>query len=317
MREAWRFAPSVPSSPRPTEGTALAGRTIAQGKGLMLMSRRAITAVVIAVALVLGAVYAIAVTTRGGSELLFDSASWVVFLSPFVGVFAAGITGRQDPRIEGERVLRHDGAALLEHWTHGVGTLLLLLTGIPLGLLFIPALVPSGTGVWGLMNLHFVAVVMFLFGTFYYAANTLISWARFREHLPTRHAFSYTVQHYGHLLGVKGYEMPAEDKYLESEKVAYLLALAATSVVVLTGLVKVASHIVNVPGAVAGTATLLHDIATVGMLIFFVAHVFFAAVLPMSWPVLKSMFTGYVTKEHAQKDHAGWYAQLTDNDASK
>jgi formate dehydrogenase subunit gamma len=47
------------------------------------------------------------------------------------------------------------------------------------------------------------------------------------------------------------------------------------------------------------------------MLLFFLAHVLFGAILPMSWPVLKSMFTGYITVEQAQKEHAGWYRRLT------
>jgi formate dehydrogenase subunit gamma len=57
-------------------------------------------------------------------------------------------------------------------------------------------------------------------------------------------------------------------------------------------------------------ATPAHDIATVGMLVFFLAHVLFAAILPMGWPMLRSMVTGYVTLEHAKAEHAGWVAEL-------
>jgi len=284
----------------------------------MHVGRRALIAVAIAATLLVGIVYAGMSAVRDGADLLFDSAWWLVFLAPFAGVLAAGFTRRQDPRIEGDRVLRHDGPAILEHWTHGIGTLLLLVTGIPLGVLFVPSLVPGGVATWSLMNLHFVAVIVFLFGTFYYGANTLLSSKRFREHLPTKNAFSFTVQHYGHLLGIKKYEMPPEDKYFESEKMAYLLALTATSLVIVTGLLKVAAHVINVPGTLMGAATLIHDVSTIAMLAFFLAHVFFAAILPASWPVLRSMFTGYVTKEQAIKEHGGWYARLSGGrDASK
>jgi formate dehydrogenase subunit gamma len=246
--------------------------------------------------------------------LWFDSATWLVWFAPFAGVLAAGLSRRRDPVIEGDRVLRHDVPARITHWAHGIGTTMLLVSGIALGLFFTPALVGSGQPVWTWMNVHFAFVVLFLFGTFYYGANTLLSWRRFREHLPTKNAIEFTKQHYGHLLGIKKYSIPPEDKYFESEKMAYILALAATITIIVTGLFKVLAHVLDVPGWLMGIATPLHDIATVAMLLFFAAHVFFAAILPMSWPVLGSMFTGYVSLEHAKKEHAGWIAELEGRD---
>lgn len=279
------------------------------------MSKRALTSVAVTLVFAAGAVYAWYVATMDGSELLFDSGWWLVFAAPLVGVFAAGFTKRQDPRIEGDKVLRHDGAAILEHWTHGIGTMMLLVSGIALGLLFIPRLVDRGTWTWAMMNIHFVFVLLFLFGTFYYGANTLLSAHRFKEHLPTGNFWDYTKNHYGHLLGIKSCTMPPEDKYFESEKIAYIVALGSTVAIILTGLVKALAHVVDLPAGLMGATTLIHDIATVAMLAFFLAHVLFAAILPMGWPVLKSMFTGYVSVEQVKKEHAGWYKRLTSGDA--
>src|SRR5574340_14826 len=212
-------------------------------------------------------------------QLLFDTSAWLVWLAPFAGVLAAGITKRRDPVIEGDRVLRHDLAARIEHWTHGIGTAALLVTGA-------------------------------LLGTFFRATNTLMAPARFKEHLPTRNAIEYTKRHYGLLLGSKKYTMPPEAKYFESEKMAFLLALGATALIILTGLVKVAAHAISVPAGLMALVTPLHDIAAVAMLLFFLAHVFFAAILPMGWPMLVSMFTGYVSLEHAKAEHAGWLEEL-------
>ncbi len=242
--------------------------------------------------------------------LWFDSVTWLVWLAPFAGVLAAGLSKRRDPVIEGDRVLRHDMPSRITHWTHGIGTMMLLVSGIALGLFFTPALVGSGQPVWTWMNVHFAFVVMFLFGTFYYGANTLMAPKRFREHLPTRNAVDYTKRHYGLLLGFKKLTFPPEAKYFESEKMAYILALASTVVIILTGLLKVAAHAIGVPAGVMAIATPLHDIATVAMLAFFLAHIFFAAVLPMSWPVLRSMFSGYVSLDHVKHEHAGWLAEL-------
>lgn len=245
-----------------------------------------------------------------GEELLFDSATWLVWLAPCVGILAAGLTRRRDPYVDGDRVLRHDTAAIVEHWTHGIGTAALLVTGIALGVWFLPALVGAGRPLWRMMDLHFVAAIVFLFGTFYYGANTIIAVHRFKEHLPTRDAVGYTKRHYGLLLGFKKFTFPPERKYFESEKMAYLLALAATSVIIVSGLLKVAAHSITMPSGLMAVATTAHDVATVAMLAFFVAHVFFAAVLPASWPVLGSMFTGYVSLEHARHEHGGWLAEL-------
>src|SRR5574340_362792 len=148
--------------------------------------------------------------------LLFDSATWLVWLAPFLGVLAAGLTKRRDPVIEGDKVLRHDLAARIEHWTHGLGTAVLLASGAALGFLSVPALVGSGEPVWTWIQVHFWAVAVFLFGTFYYGANTLMARDRFKEHLPTKNAVDYTKRHYGRLLGNKSLTMPPEAKYFES-----------------------------------------------------------------------------------------------------
>ena len=276
------------------------------------MGRRLLIVAVIAAVSVLGVIYAWRIAFVDGAALLFNSGWGLVLLAPFAGMLAAGLTRRKDPVIEGDRVLRHDGPAILEHWTTGVGTAALLVTGLALGALFIPSFLAKQQ-VWAMMNVHFVAVIAFLFGTFYYGANTLLSWHRFKEHLPTRNAFPFTIQHYGRLLGDKKYEMPPEDKYFESERMAYLLALVATAAIIVTGLLKAAAHVVSIPGAVMGPATLLHDIAALGLLVFFLAHVV-VVLLPMSWPMLRSMFTGYVPLEHAKAEHAGWLADIHKTD---
>ncbi|MDI6901855.1 MAG: cytochrome b/b6 domain-containing protein [Anaerosomatales bacterium] len=250
-------------------------------------------------------------------SLWFDSATWLVWLAPFAGVLAAGLTRRRDPVIEGDRVLRHDGAARLEHWTHGIATAVLLASGIALGVWFMPGLAGSGEPTWAWMNVHHAAVVVFLFGTFYYGANTLLAWHRFKEHLPTSKALDYTRRHYGRLLGMKKLSMPPERKYFESEKMAFVLAVASTLLVIITGFLKVAAHAIDVPAGIMTVATPVHDIAAIAMAAFFLAHVLFAAILPMGWPMLRSMVTGYVSLEHARAEHGGWVAELEGRDITE
>ena len=274
------------------------------------MKRQGLMAGVSVLVVAAGLAVAIKAASADGAQLLFNSAGWAVWIAPFAGILAAAVTRRVDPHIERNEVLRHDGGAILAHWTHGLGTAALLVTGILLGFLFVPRSVVGIDAAALVLNLHFAAVVFFLFGTFYWAANTLLSTTRFREHLPTKNAISYTIRHYGLLLGFKKYTMPPEAKYFESERMAFILALVASVPIILTGFVKVAAHAFNVSGAIVRVATVTHDISTILMLAFFLAHIFFAAVLPMSWPVLRSMFTGRVSLEHAKAEHAGWLATI-------
>ena len=237
-----------------------------------------------------------------------------MWLAPFAGILAAGVTRRHDPKVEGDSVLRHDTAAIVEHWTVALSAAVLLVSGIALGLLFIPSLLGGGTPVWTAMNIHFAAVVAFVFGTFYYGANTLLSPKRLKEHLPTSDAVEYTKQHYGLLLGFKKFVMPPERKYFESEKMAYIMAAVGTITILLTGFTKLAAHSFNVPAGLMAVATPTHDIATVVMLAFILPHIFFAAVLPSSWPIFRSMFTGHVSLDYAKHEHAGWLAELEQAD---
>src|SRR5450759_396004 len=89
------------------------------------MGRRLLIVAVIAAVSVLGVIYAWRIAFVDGAALLFNSGWGLVLLAPFAGMLAAGLTRRKDPVIEGDRVLRHDGPAILEHWTTGVGTCLL------------------------------------------------------------------------------------------------------------------------------------------------------------------------------------------------
>ena len=241
----------------------------------------------------------------------FDQFPWLIALAPFAGLFLSAVVKRRDPAVIGDRVYRHDPPARVSHWTHALGVGFCLVSGIVMGARFTPAFVADGPDAILWMNVHFVAAVSFLFGTFFYLGNTVISRYRFKEHLPTRHAVDYTIRHYGRTIGIKKFTMPPEDKYFESEKVAYIMALACSILLVVSGLVKALAHVVlTLPDAFMNVLTWTHDIAAALMLLFFVAHVFFAVIAPFSWKTFPSMFTGWVPLGEAEKEHKGWLARL-------
>ena len=59
-----------------------------------------------------------------------------------------------------------------------------------------------------------------------------------RDSLPTKNVVSYTVRHYSLLIGIKKFTMPPEDKYFESEKAAYVMAVVTAVLLVVSGLFK-------------------------------------------------------------------------------
>lgn len=241
----------------------------------------------------------------------FDQAPWLVALAPFFGLFLSAFAKRTDPFIAGNRVYRHDAPARLSHWTHGIGTAVCLASGIVLGLRFTPAFVEDGPAAILWQNVHFAAAIVFLFGTFYYLGNTIISKWRLREHLPTKNVVAYTVRHYGLLVGIKKFTMPPEDKYFESEKAAYVMAVVTAALLVVTGLVKALAHVVlTLPDGLMNVMFWVHDIAAALMLLFLAAHVFFAVIAPFSWKTFPSMLIGWMPRGEAEKEHAGWMERL-------
>lgn len=249
--------------------------------------------------------------------LLFDQFTWLIFVVPFLGLLVAGLSKRQDPEIRGDRIYRHDVPARVSHWCHALGTLFLLISGIILGTRFTPAFVEGGnaSAVW--FNVHFVFALLFLFGTFYWLGNTIISTHRLAEHLPTKKAIKSTINHYGSMLGFKRFTYPREDKYFESERMAFVMAVLVAAAMVLTGLIKVLAHWVNLPDGLMLVVTWTHDICAVLMLLFLLAHVFFAVVIPAAWKTFPSMIFGYMPLDHAREEHAAWVDELEKKEGAR
>ena len=282
------------------------------------MTRRVVIGGALALVLIYGLAFAVRnaqvaanVSQQGGGpQLLFTSASWLIWAALFAGLLAAGFTSRTGPRIEGERVLRHDDVAIFEHWANAAATVILIVSGFALGALMLPRFV-SGTLQTGIaLDIHFIGSALFAFAATYYVANALLS-GRWREHIPADWGASVreAIAHYRAVLGKS--EPPAADKYFASEHLSYPIAVIAAGALLLTGLVKVAAYSVAVPGALMGVTTIIHGIAAIALVVFFVAHLIATAILPSSWPLLRSMATGYVSADYARKHHKAWFDELT------
>ncbi len=240
---------------------------------------------------------------------LFDRFWWLVLMAAGLGLLWGGLQRRRDPFLDGDRVLRHDSAARLSHWTHAIGCVLLLLSGFGLGFFLFPRWVAGPDGAALMMNLHFCGALLFVFGGFYWLANTIVSPWRLREHLPERGSLAEGVIHYAHILGLTRKTVrPA--KYDGSERLAFLPIVIFALLLIGTGFVKLAARFSGIPTEVLAPATQLHDISALVMLLLFCVHVLLGAVVPWSWPLLGSMFSGWVSRDFARRHHPRWFAEL-------
>jgi len=240
-------------------------------------------------------------------QTLWFNIYWpILFAMPFIGLLVAGLSKRSDPVIRGDRVLRHDGPARVAHWSHALGVVALIISGFFIGLRFAASHVTTSANTAHWMNAHFVFACLFLFGTFYWLGNSIISPGRWREHLPQKNAIRSTLNHYGALLKFKKAQAPAEEKYFASERLAFLVALGGAGLMVVTGLIKVLAHLADLPGTLVLGITIAHDIGAIILVVFLVAHLFFGVVIPNAWPALPAMFTGYMKRAAAEKEYVAW-----------
>ena len=130
-------------------------------------------------------------------NMFFNQYAWILFIAPFAGLLTAALAKRTDPVIRGNKILRHDLPARVSHWSHAIGTVVLLISGIILGTRLTPALNAGGEASLVWFNAHFVFACFFLYGTFFWLGDTIVSPHRLREHAPSKGALKSIINHYG------------------------------------------------------------------------------------------------------------------------
>jgi formate dehydrogenase subunit gamma len=247
------------------------------------------------------------------TPFLFDNLWWVIFLAAFCGLLLGAYWQRIDPFIKGQRVWRHDGAARLSHWTHAAGCTLLLISGVALGFFFIPRQISGPAGASQMMDLHYLGALLFVFGGFFWLSNTILSPWRFREHMPDKGSLIEGITHYAHIFGLtKKTVHPA--KYDGSERLAFVPIVLFAALLIFTGFIKLSPRFMGMPSSLLSAMTWIHDLSALMMLVLFFFHVLLAAVMPWSWPLLRSMFNGWVPRDFAESHHPQWYKQLSEAD---
>lgn len=247
----------------------------------------------------------------GGSytyDLLFTSAAWAIPAAAAVGVVVGAIRAPSvAPVVVGARIRRHDAGTFFDHWSVTLSSLLLIVTGILLGNPFNRRVFEGVEPVGLSMNLHFFGALLFVFVAFQHPTYYLVRAAR-RDILPAPADIPKAVAHYAAKLARRS--APREGKYMASAKLAYLAWGVVIAGLTITGTVKVAAHVwKDIAPSVMQAMTWLHDVfglLAVALLVVHLAVVF----LPSSWPLLRSMFTGFVPAEYVREHHADWHDEL-------
>ncbi len=246
--------------------------------------------------------------------LLFSSYWWLIPVAALLGIFLGAYREHRKAKAEivDSKVLRHDDTMFLQHWSVALGTALLASTGILLGFLFVPRFYQAPQTVGFIFNLHFVGVLVFTFGVFHYVTD-LVLVGGVRELLPKASDLRESVTQYTAKLGVG--QPPKPGKYFSTQKVTYPLWALFVIGISLTGLLKVSAHVWSLPAGFMGVMTTIHDVFALLMTVLLVFHIVAGALVPWSWPLLRSMLTGYVSEEYARKNHPQWVEEMVGEEA--
>ena len=242
-------------------------------------------------------------------NLLFDTAALAIPVAALIGIFLGAFKYHKDQEkfING-KIERHDEFMFIQHWSNALGFVVLIITGIGLGTLFIPRTFQGAEQIGFALNMHFVGIIFSTFGISFYITKNYFT-GELKHMLPKKGDLKGMIGHYIHMLFKKG-EAPKEEKFLHAERLVFPMWIIGLSGIFLTGIVKILAHTWSLPAGLMGVMTFLHGVSAIFLAFMLVAHVFAAAIIPPSWPLLRSMITGKVTEKYVKHHHEKWYEEI-------
>jgi len=248
---------------------------------------------------------------------LFDNttACWALVGVAAVGFVLGGARGllKKKAVLKPDVVVRHGVGSFISHWYTAFGIFMAIVSGIIMGI---------GLGLWTFrlwtigpfakttgavvssLNLHYFAVVLTLFGSFFFVGDYLFSR---NPSLLIPNLQDITKGFIGKYFLRRPWTR--EDKYLSSQKSAAMPYFLIGLVVLVTGAVKVAAHIWPLKASFWGWATVAHDIFAVFIVLYTIIHVALVVFLG-HWPAFWSWFTGTMKTHEIEHEHKVWYEDL-------
>lgn len=243
-------------------------------------------------------------------ELLFNTAVLAIPVAALLGVFLGSLEDKEEDRstkIVAGKVERHSELMFIQHWSHAIGTVILIVTGIGLGTLFIPRTFQGVENIGFALNMHFIGIVLFFFGASFYITKGLLT-GEISHMMPKKGDIMGAIGHYKAM--IFGGDAPKEGKFLAVERVIFPFWIFGVSGITLTGIIKIIAHVWSIPGAMMGLITPLHGFFAIYMALLLCGHVFAAAILPASWPLIRSMITGTMDEKYVAHHHQKWYEEI-------
>ena len=250
---------------------------------------------------------AIGIVFSNTDTVFFDTIPWIIFSAGGLGLICGVIRAlfKEREEISHGEINRHGGGSFLEHWGTALGIFALLASGLLLGFLFFPEIMKHADETAFPLNIHFIGVVITLFGGFFFIGDYIAS-----------RKFSRLIPNIPDILG--GFfgkyflrrKWSAEDKYLSSQKVAFLGFAAIGGVILISGAIKVINRIWPIDADYLNFFTYTHDLFSLFFIFLLIVHMLLVLAL-REWPALISWVTGKISKEHVEKDYPVWYKELT------
>lgn len=212
------------------------------------------------------------------------------------------------------KIKRHSTIELIEHWSIAVSGIVLLFTGLgclPLYKRYYISEIPGfgwTADFYNVTLVHYVASIVFLSAVIFH-----IVYHGLRKDfalLPKRGDISQSIKVLAAMIGL-GKEPPSE-KYLPEQRIAYVGIGIIILLLTITGVVKVLKNLewIVLSPTLESINTLIHTLTGFLFMLALIVHVGTVVVFRSNWPLLKSMFTGYVDEEYAKHRHALWYEKV-------
>lgn len=212
------------------------------------------------------------------------------------------------------KIKRHSTIELIEHWSIAISGIVLLFTGLgclPLYKRYYISEIPGfgwTADFYNVTLVHYVASIVFLSAVIFH-----IVYHGLRKDfalLPKRGDISQSIKVLAAMIGL-GKEPPSE-KYLPEQRIAYVGIGIIILLLTITGVVKVLKNLewIVLSPTLESINTLIHTLTGFLFMLALIVHVGTVVVFRSNWPLLKSMFTGYVDEEYAKHRHALWYEKV-------
>lgn len=205
----------------------------------------------------------------------------------------------------------------VQQWWHWIFALSFILATITGAFLFVPQFGAFAVGAAGEATrlLHRVgsaglvlAVLVYLiFGARDLAADMRAVFGGDRGERTKWLSGAFTRYYWG---GEKG-DMPDEGRYNAGQTLNYGVQVVGFIVLLVTGLIMWFGVGAVSPGLFQASV-ILHDIAAIVVVGFFLLHLYLTTLHPMTKESITGMVTGRVTEEYARTHHPRWYEEVSE-----